>query len=483
MKLNLKRMAANVGLALGFLPNHAAFRRALSRPERAQAAVLRNILRANRSCAYGKSFAAINSPREYQDAVPVCSYDDLESWIERMKRGEANVLCSEPVLVFEKTSGSTQAAKFIPYTRTLLREFRRAVGAWLWDLYANVPGLVRGSSYWCITPLARDMETGLANDLEYFGPWSRAMLRRTLAVPPSVGAERNLDDCLEATRRCLLQSPDLAFISVWNPSLLTLLLDGLDGSWPNLRLISCWTDAAAGLALPPLREKFPGVAIQGKGLLATEGVVSIPLLGHEGHCLAVTSHFMEFESAPGKRPWLAHELNRGAEYSVILTTGGGLYRYRLGDRIRVIGFVDQTPLIEFIGREGGISDLRGEKLNPLFVGKIIEQWKHDLHWQGSFAMLAPVGELTPFYTLFVDGNWRDERAGEKLERLICANPHYAYCRKLGQLDHARVFRVGGDAGAHYLRHCESLGQRAGNIKPTCLHQAFGWERVFSVCKY
>jgi len=34
-----------------------------------------------------------------------------------------------------------------------------------------------------------------------------------------------------------------------------------------------------------------------------------------------------------------HELERGRLYSVILTTGGGLYRYALGDVVTVVGRV------------------------------------------------------------------------------------------------------------------------------------------------
>ena len=46
--------------------------------------------------------------------------------------------------------------------------------------------------------------------------------------------------------------------------------------------------------LPELRALFPGVEIQGKGLLATEGVISIPLMGRPAPVPAVTSHFLEF---------------------------------------------------------------------------------------------------------------------------------------------------------------------------------------------
>ena len=42
-----------------------------------------------------------------------------------------------------------------------------------------------------------------------------------------------------------------------------------------------------------MKANLPGVKVQGKGLLATEGVVSIPLAGREGAAVTVNSHFDE----------------------------------------------------------------------------------------------------------------------------------------------------------------------------------------------
>ena len=52
---------------------------------------------------------------------------------------------------------------------------------------------------------------------------------------------------------------------------------------------------------------------------------------------------------------------------MILTTSGGLYRYRLKDIVRVTGFAGSVPLIKFMGKQDKVSDLFGEKLNERFV--------------------------------------------------------------------------------------------------------------------
>src|SRR6266850_821352 len=432
------RAAAHAGwLASCWVPYHS-LRRAQKNPAAAQAALLDRLLRANASSAYGRrfGFGRLRTARDFQRAVPIVGYDDLRPWIERIKAGEERGLTEEPVLMLEKTSGSSTAAKYIPYTASLRREFQRAVGAWIFDLYAHNPMVVFGTAYWAITPMAREPEVtigglrvGFENDTEYLGTAERFLLRKILAVPEEVARIPELDTALYVTLRFLLQSPSLRFISVWAPSFLTILLEHLhnnaerlladlrDGTlrppgplpdaiapvlhrslradatrarrlehawresgvlraedlWPNLRVISCWTDASSRPAVPALRELFPGVHIQGKGLLATEGVVSLPLVEHGASIAAATSHFYEFIEQAGTLPRLLHELETNHEYSVLLTTGGGLYRYRLGDRVRVVGFAGNTPLLEFLGKEDGVSDLCGEKLSPAFVGSVLEE--------------------------------------------------------------------------------------------------------------
>src|SRR5262249_13673533 len=146
----------------------------------------------------------------------------------------------------------------------------------------------------------------------------------------------DMEENRRVTLRHLMRCPDLRFLSVWNPSFLTTLMSRLPAGtrpldyWPRLELISCWTSAISARFLPELKELFPGVEIQGKGLLATEGVVTFPELGRPAPSPAVTSHFLEFVGDDGKaRP--VDELETGARYRVLITTGGGLARYDLGD--------------------------------------------------------------------------------------------------------------------------------------------------------
>jgi hypothetical protein len=162
----------------------------------------------------------------------------------------------------------------------------------------------------------------------------------------------------------------------------------------------------------------------------------------------------------------------------LLTTGGGLYRYRLGDRVRVTGFAQNTPLLEFLGKEDGVSDLCGEKLSPAFVGCVLEELAGERAYLSDFAMLAPSHQESLRYVLFLQGAASETDLAIRLDKKLTQNPHYAYCRRLGQLASPRVFQITSDADECYLRRCVAMGQRAGAVKAVALHRLTGWENFF-----
>jgi hypothetical protein len=244
--------------------------------------------------------------------------------------------------------------------------------------------------------------------------------------------------------------------------------------WPDLTLVSCWGDGPARPFAQRLEHWIPGVEVQPKGLIATEAIVTIPFGGC--HPIAIRSHFFEFLD-PNGHPKLAHELERDVEYSPVVTTAGGLYRYELGDRIIVDRWIDATPSLRFAGRGDRVSDRFGEKLSDGFVSNVLSAL-FDRAPAPRFAMLAP--EVTPrglSYTLLVeaDGPLPDDLA-TSLENALRRNPHYAWCVDLGQLSPSRVVRVGPNADRAYVDACVARGQRLGDVKPTALHCDSGWEK-------
>jgi hypothetical protein len=219
-----------------------------------------------------------------------------------------------------------------------------------------------------------------------------------------------------------------------------------------------------------MRRRFPNVFIQPKGLIATEAFVTLPFAGR--YPLALNSHFYEFIDDSG-RTHPAWELRDGEEYEVVVTTAGGLWRYRLGDRVRV----NAACSLEFLGRAGNVSDRFGEKLSEAFVAEVLgEMFRAS---PPRFALLAPDEDDAGLrYTLYVEGETRMDRAGE-LDRALRRNPHYAHCRDLGQLLPARVFGITSSGFEAFVFRRAGAGARLGDVKPLALSTAAGWSNIFS----
>ena len=539
------------GLQAAMAPSALRFYRALRRPELAQAECLARVLRAvasSQQAARIPGFERLARPGEFQDAVPVSTPDSVTADVERIAAGEPRVLTREPVIRFEPSGGSSGASKRVPVTRALLDEFHRALAPMLFELLHRRPGVRAGPSYWSISPIGRKhgrtaggIPVGSVEDSAYFPRFLQPLLARVFAVPGAVARLPDVESCRYVTLWFLVACEDLALISVWNPSFLTLLMDALEANgdrlaedlergtcrppgcesnkdvravlsrlritprpkrarvlrralkeglsgrvlWPRLALLSMWTDAQAAHAVGPARRRFEGVEIQGKGLLATEGVVTLPLFNAPAPVLAVRSHFYEFVNPekPEARPLLAHELEQGREYVVLLSTSGGLLRFRLGDLVRVEGFVDATPCLRFMGRADAVSDLVGEKLAATRVTAVLDDTLPSLFGgaRPRFAMLAPEWEAQPAYRLFLETDAPDERlteAAEAIERALREGFHYRYARELGQLGPVRAVRV-REGVRQYEARCMALGQRAGDIKPADLHRQPGWTAHFT----
>ena len=511
------------------VPELARFRRDACQVAHAQRAVLHRILTENAGTEFGSSngFPAIRSVAEYQKRVPLRDYDQHKAWIDRAAAGVPNVLTRQRVRLFEPTSGSSGATKLIPYTSSLRHEFQRGIRAWIANLLWHCPSLLAGQAYWSVSPPGGEVEKtsggipiGFDDDTSYVGGWQQRLVKAVMAVPGSVQLAGDIDAFRYATLVFLVRSRNLRLISVWNPTYLSLLLDRLPEwgdricydlahgvfcpadtrrarevrtairadspqerfarLWPKLGLISCWKDANAEGPAAKLTQCFPHVRIQGKGLIATEAFISFPLIDHEQAALAIRSHFLEFFPIDCDRPLLADQLDRGGLYTVAVTTGGGLYRYVLGDLVEVTGHFRGCPLIRFVGRQYSVSDWFGEKLNEAHACRVLQETFRALGMVPSFAMLACDTDSSPGYVLYIDAAGHDElteRAAKMVDVGLRENFHYNYARQLGQLECVRAFRVHGGAD-RYLATAARNGQKLGDIKMPALDRRGGWSGVF-----
>jgi len=545
----------NTAWMLKCAPEAWAFARATRCVRQTQSQLLLHTLHGNRDTVFGRAhgFAAIQDVRTYQERVPLANYAAFAESIDRIARGEANVLTRETVRLLEPTSGTTSGEKLIPCTAGLQRQFQRGVAAWIADLFHHRPAVRAGRAYWSISPSIGPprrspggLPIGFDDDTAYLGRIEQFALRHLLVAPRSLTRISFLEDFRYGTLLALLAADDLALISVWSPTFLTALLAPLEewqdrlcfdvgrGTfsppaskdreaalslrgwlradraradllsrvlrssaslpeqlrqvWPRLALISCWDDAAAAQFLPDLRRLFPDVEIQSKGLLATEGFVSFPLIDCPGAALSLRSHFFEFAEANDASCRLAHELDPGGRYRVVITTAGGLYRYQLCDEVKVVGFYHRCPLLQFLGKSDATSDLVGEKLAEPHVRAVIDRLRgtYELHLR--FALLVPILHRPAHYRLYLQGEGITAASPvlgalqEGLENGLMENPYYRYAVAAGQLARAEVTALDPTAASPWLlyeRRCLNEGQKCGSIKPMALDRRSDWPQIFS----
>jgi hypothetical protein len=471
-------------------------------------------------------------PARLRDVAPLTTYDDVAADFEAMANGAPGVRTNSPLVRFERSGGSSGVQKLLPMTRQFLADMQRGLSPWLHDLYRHDHRLAPTSSYWSISPIGErarptpgGFPVGSDDDSDYLPAPLRALLRQVLVASPALAALPDVEACRYATLRLLLDREDLGLISVWSPTFLSLLLDTLDihgdrllddladgtcripgadsgcdavvamlpltanprradelrrslrrkgrldvgDVWPQLAVVSLWRDGESARFAQSLAARLPGVVLQGKGLLATEGIITIPLSSAPAPVLCVQSHVYEFLLDDGsvRMPW---DLSVGDEAEVVLSTTAGLLRYRLGDRVRVEGHLGTTPCLRFLGRNGTVSDLVGEKLSGELVTRVFDHVASVVD-RPRFALLAPVREAPLRYRLYVDGlsTAAASRFGAAVDDALCGGHPYRYARSLGQLGPVEVVQVPG-AMPLFEQWRIRRGQRAGNIKfPTlCL---------------
>ena len=250
-----------------------------------------------------------------------------------------------------------------------------------------------------------------------------------------------------------------------SPDRLTLLThDPIPWSrlWPSLKLISCWDDPQPSSSASYLRRTFPNTVLQGKGLFSTEAPMTVPIISARGCVPVVTKLFFEFADEAGRIVRL-HELEDGKTYSVIFSQINGFTRYRIGDRVKVSGYYKRTPCLDFIGREGVVCDLVGEKLHEQCVKEAIGRLPLA---DSRFQMLIPVpfSDGPSHYLLLLDKlETNAEDISRRLDNLLQESYRYREARLMGQLTVPKV-HVAADAQERCLEYFAQGGMRWGNIK-------------------
>ena len=398
-----------------------------------QALVLRDILRVNQNTDYGRRhhFDRIRSLEEFRQNVPLTTYEDHQADIERMLHGEENVLFPGKPVYFYRTSGTTSAAKFIPESEreTVSRKATTRARYYERILASSVRGVSRVFAMFSrSSDAATPCGIPAGNSSGRTAGNAGGLISRRYAYPPALVEELEGDALYYTMMRLALVDPDMGIISANNAHMLTMLValaqehadeiirdirngtnryplseqiraqarealkpdparaDALEQLlakgrftpryyWKNLRLASFWLGGSVGVFVDEVRPLLPEkVTYMDVGYGASEAKINIPMTpGTPAGPLALAGAFYEFLPEQGGAPLLAHELEDGKTYEIVLTTYGGLYRYRLEDYVRVEGFTGQTPNICFLSKSSDVANLVEEKIAGVLLAQAIRK--------------------------------------------------------------------------------------------------------------
>lgn len=492
------------------LPGYLRFVKALNNPEKAQTQRLSEILKnlSGTSFARTHGLAKVKDYASFAKKIPVTDYLFWEKDILSQRQQGGDILCSKTER-YQPTSGSSSAQKWIPYSKGFMTEMDSALQAWLGDLGLRHRPTFRGAQYWSLSwlPQVQRAQRPSNDDLELLPGWKRWFLQKVMAVPSAVTYTSSMEESQFATLAFLASRQDLSLVSVWSPTFWLTLMDLLPGwqkplaatlrtgrwalpqakidirapynpwaadvlenyaghelfrkLWPQLALISCWDSAASAPWAQKIRQDFPQVQVQGKGLWATEGVITIPF--RNKFPAALTSHFLEWIDLDTNKVLPTWELQVGQMVQPLLSGSHGLLRYKLNDSLKVTGKVGMCPSFEFCGRLLE-TDLVGEKMSQEMARDTFAKIEQQTGARLMSMFAVKTKNSKPYYLVLAqDKSEVSAQLEEAIEKSLSRVFHYKLARELGQLNPVRV-RLEKHPEVFYQQLLEKKGMLAGNIK-------------------
>ncbi|NOT49990.1 MAG: GH3 auxin-responsive promoter family protein [Chitinophagaceae bacterium] len=351
-------------------------------PFDAQREVLQEIVTSAQYTEFGRrhNFSNLFNVRDFKSAVPIHEYDDMKPYIERIMKGEQNILWGTPIYWFAKSSGTTsEKSKFIPISDESLHDGHYKASKDVLSLYYHFnpdselltgKGLVIGGSH-SINPVNNDARYGdLSAVLMQNSPfWAHWLRTPDLTIALMDEWESKIEKLAAATIKENVTS--VSGVPTWTLVLFKRILE-LTGKktmsevWPSLELFM-----HGGVSFTPYKEQFQKIIGKNINYLemynASEGFFAAQDIPGEEGMLLFTDHGIFFEFMPvseyGKKDPMTislqdAELNKN--YALIISTNGGLWRYLVGDTIQ---FTSKNPYrIKVSGRLKHYINAFGEEI-------------------------------------------------------------------------------------------------------------------------
>lgn len=254
--------------------------------------------------------------------------------------------------------------------------------------------------------------------------------------------------------------------------------------WPHLKLLVTWTCGSCGIALRAALKLMPEqIKVADLGYLSSEfrGSVTFDFSNQAG-LPTFRDHFFEFVL---KEEWesgdsnfkLLHELEKGCDYYVFITTPSGLWRYNMNDIVRVTDYLNECPLITFQQKGNGACNITGEKL---YENQVIEAFQ-SMKWKAMYyQVLADVNDSR--YIGYIEWHDQPKEDQEHLsaimdQALAKLNMEYAEKRASKRLNSFVLKYLPAGTFANIKKNAVEAGQKEGQFKMVMLQykDQFKWD--------
>ena len=246
--------------------------------------------------------------------------------------------------------------------------------------------------------------------------------------------------------------------------------------WPDF----VWSYGMVGSTLAfyveKLRRYIGDAPIHNMGYAAAEGYMAMPVeLDVNDYVLLPRSIFFEFipvDDPECERPLTMQEIEVGKEYELVVTNFSGLYRYQIEDVVRVTGFYNKTPKVEFLYRNNLAMNIANEKTTTQMVdwAAVETQKKAGVSFKGySFYADKSVDPVRYMLLAEPEEDISDEKIAEIEaildEMLSESNEKYFKYRRWGMLAPAKVNLLKKDTYADYREYLKKQGKILNQVKP------------------
>lgn len=336
-------------------------------------------------------YKSISSPAKFKERVPVSSYDEIKPYIERLRKGEKNILWPQEIKWFAKSSGTTSdKSKFIPISEDALEECHFKGGKDLLTLYChNNPdtqmfsgkGLALGGSH-AVSEFDNDAIYGdlsaiLIQNLPF---WAQFIRTPDISTALMNEWEHKLDKIAMITIKENVTS--ISGVPSWTLLLLKRILDitgknNINEVWNNLEVF-----VHGGISFLPYIEQYKKIIPSEKmnyleTYNASEGFFGIQDRNNADDMLLMLDYGIYYEFMPVEELEKSYPLTKSLEeveldknYAMIISTNAGLWRYMIGDTIK---FTSVDPFrFRITGRTKNFINAFGEELMVDNADKALE---------------------------------------------------------------------------------------------------------------